>query len=339
MRILVTGATGFVGQRLCQELLAEQHHVVGYRRPRTTAASAADPSADPRIEWLTGELGDGAALALAMRGVDAVFHLAAALGYVRARRAEQWRVNVEGPVRWCRRRSRREVGRLVHTSSVVAIGPRADGLPADETTPYLGARFRLGYFDSKAQAELLVQQGVDAGLDAVIVNPSAIFGGGTSNNSSAVLGRVLRGGGRIAPPGGLCVVAVEDVVRGLRLALAKGRCGERYILGGDNLSYPELFRLLHSLCGQDVSVVTIPATLWRCLGMVAAGIDRIVPLRPPLTPDAMRALGGRLFYSSAKAQHELGYTFEPAPSVLARALALASHHHDGGHDDSQVGAG
>jgi dihydroflavonol-4-reductase len=317
MRVFVTGATGFVGRHLCRALVRAGHSVRALRRA-TSNISVLD---DCPVDWVIGDLLDEQSLAAALAGSDAVFHIAASLGYARQLAAEHARINVGGTRTVVRAALAAKVKRLVHTSSVVAIGPAPPGKVADESTPYAGSRLRLSYFDTKASAEAEVMAAHRQGLDAVIVNPAAVFGADTSNNSSLVLRKVAQGGGRVAPPGGLCVVAVEDVVRGHLLALERGRGGERYILGGDNLTYAELFALIHRVVGRQVRVHTVPGGLWQLACIAAEGIDHVMTLRPPLTPDALRALGARLAYSSAKAERELGYRHEPALAVIERVIA------------------
>ncbi|RYX78202.1 NAD-dependent epimerase/dehydratase family protein, partial [bacterium] len=169
MKVLVTGATGFLGGWLVKRLLAEGLEVRIIKR----ANSSLEELEGLKLDLVDGDVTDKESLIRAARGVDTVFHLAGVIGYSRSQRAAMERVNVEGTRNVIDACEANGVRKLVHLSSVVAIGAGFDKTPLTETSPYNVAHLKLGYFDTKHDAELLIQEAVRAGrVDAVMINPS-----------------------------------------------------------------------------------------------------------------------------------------------------------------------
>jgi dihydroflavonol-4-reductase len=259
MHILVTGSTGFVGGALCKALVAQGHQVRAFHRPSSSLKLLEGLD----VEHVTGDLTQSETIPPAMQGIEVVFHVAAQLG-AGSDPGRTYAITVEGTRTVLQAAKEAGVHRVVHTSSVAALGVPENG-PArrqskkdvkinaliDEahTWNYSPTRWRYGY--AKYLAELEVQKAVAGGLDCVIVNPSVIFGPGDvyrMSNSLMVAsahGRIPR----VAVPGGLNVVAIEDVVSGHLAALERGRRGERYILGGENLSHADLLKMVAEITG------------------------------------------------------------------------------------------
>src|SRR5262245_6690433 len=233
MQVLVTGGTGFLGANLAAALVARGDSVRVLRRPSSSLVALEGLP----IEHAIGDITEPDAVERAVEGCELVFHVAAIAAYWRDKPGRIYHVNVEGTRVVMEACLRAGVSRVVHTSSAAAVGIAQDGI-ADETTPFDRLSATFAYADSKRLAEAVVREAVARGLSAVIVNPAVVIGAADHylNSGSLV---VAYGAGRIpaVPPGGICVADVDAVTQGHLLAAARGRAGERYILGGENLSY------------------------------------------------------------------------------------------------------
>ncbi|HKE02350.1 MAG TPA: NAD-dependent epimerase/dehydratase family protein [Planctomycetota bacterium] len=316
MRVFVTGASGFVGRHLVRALVAGGHDVVGWRR----STSRTEPLDGTRIRWVTGDLGDATALASAMEGCEGVFHVAGLIDYDPKRDDDLVRTNVLGTRAVVAAALRAGVRRLVHTSSIAACAHTASGVVLDEAAPWNSAPLDVGYFTTKHLAELEVMSAAAHGLDAVIVNPGSIFGPESGGNSEDFLVSLARRRVPAAPHGGTTCVGVRDVVRGHLAALERGRRGERYVLGGENLSWSALFALAAEALGVRPPSWSIPRPLGR---FAAAALDGASALGIPtgaVTGPGLRALGVFLYFDSAKAARELGYAPAPMHEVLRETV-------------------
>jgi dihydroflavonol-4-reductase len=212
------------------------------------------------------------------------------------------------------------VRRFVHTSTVNTLGRPPRGTIGDEGTPFDWGLLRLGYMDSKRASEEAVLEAAGDGLDALAVLPGTMFGPGDINaNAGSYVLQAARGRLLLAPPGGTSVVHVDDVARGHLLALRRGARGARYILAGENLRYRELFALIASELGVRPPLATLPASALRAVGLAARWAER-AGVDLPAGEGALVAAGAELFYSSARAQRELGYEFRPAREAVRDAV-------------------
>jgi dihydroflavonol-4-reductase len=321
MRVLVTGATGFVGGRLTALLCRAGHAVraTGHPRDPTDALDGLP------CDYHGADLLDADALATLAEGMEAVFHVAALVTFQPRLYDLQRRVNVEGTANVLAACRRAGVRRLVYTSTVDTLGIPPPRTLGDEDTPFDWAPHRLGYMDSKRAAEDLVLAAAAAaaadGLHAVCVLPGTMFGPGDRFFSAGTYVReAARGRLVLAPPGGTTVAHVDDVAEGHRLALERGALGGRYILGGDHLSYATLFRVINEAVGRPGPLGVIPAWLLHAGGRVA---DHLRRLGLPLDASAGLAAAGcaPLYYSSARARRELGYRPRPAIEGIHEAVA------------------
>jgi dihydroflavonol-4-reductase len=287
VRVYVTGASGFIGGHVVRELRAAGHEVGD--------------------EWI--DLLDRERLARAISGCDAVFHLAALYSYD-APASEHERVNVEGTrvvVELCRELG---VGRLVHTSTCATCGPVA-GRPATEEDSPPDWELTVPYKRTKLEAERIVLDAARDGLDAVVVNPTTPVGDG--DRFPTPTGRMIEGvaSGRFRGylDTGVNVVDVRDVARGHLLALEHGRPGERYLLGGVDLTLRELFGAIADLAGRPRPRVRVPYAAAQALARARiASTEEVALARLPM------------YYSWAKAARELGYSPGPVEPALARAV-------------------
>ena len=324
MKVLVTGATGFVGSQLTAELVRRGHQVRVLRRASSRTLMLADL---PDLEHILGDILELDAVAQAVRGCDLVFHVAALSSYWRAQRDHVYRVNVDGTRVVMDACLRAGVPRVVHTSSVAAIGVRRDGLPADENTSFDAFSARWVYADSKHRAEQVVYRAIDRGLNAVIVNPAAVIGPGDHNliSSSMVLEFAKRPIPAV-PSGGVCLVDIDAVVQGHLAAAERGRTGERYILGGENLTNLEAAATICALTGQPPPRLIIPGWL---LGPAALAVDmfnRVTPRPPVVSGEQLRLVANNIYYDSSKAVRELGLPLLPFRGAAERAYRWYLEH-------------
>lgn len=316
--ILVTGATGFVGSALLPQLAGRGARLRCLLRP----------SSDPALlrgvpcEVVTAELDDEPALRDALRGVETVFHLAALVSFHAADRSAMQRSNVEATARLAALARAARVRRFLHMSTVAAVGWTREPAILEESVQFSTAGLDVPYATTKRAAEAAVLREVTRGLDAVVVNPSSMIGpGDRRKGEGSLLDAARRGRIPFLPPGGVALTDVQDVARGTLLAAEHGRCGERYILGGENLYGAELVRLLCTEAGTRPPRLALPAWAARAVGAAARAVERVRPLRPPLTAQILSLAPMFFWYSSAKAARELGYTHAPVTGAVRAALA------------------
>ncbi len=320
MTVLVTGATGFVGSAVVRTLLARGEAVrILARRPGDPGQVAGLP-----VEVMVGDLQDAASLVPAVAGCTALVHVAADYRLFAPDPAILYRTNVEGTRALLRAAGAAGVRRIVYTSTVAALGLHADGSPADETTPaalddMIGHYKRSKYLAEQAVRELIERDG----LPAVIVNPSAPIGPRDARPTPT--GRIVLAAARGQMPAyvdtGLNIVHVDDVAEGHVLALEHGRIGERYILGGQNCSLAEILAIIARLVGRPPPRLRLPAApLWPLAILVEAVARWRGTGEPLLTTDGLRMARKRMYFTSAKAERELGYRSRPAEAALRDAL-------------------
>lgn len=318
MKVLVTGATGFVGSNLATTLAARGDQVRVLRR----ATSRLDALDGVPVEYVVGNILHPDSLATVMQDIQLVFHVAAMAQYWRSSKETIYRVNVEGTRHVMQAALAAGVERVVHTSSVAALGYPPRGKLADETQTFPSNLCWWPYGHSKHLAELEVAKAVEAGLPAVMVNPTIVIGPRDINFVSGSLIRAsARGQLRVVPPGGSNIIHVDDVVAGHLAAAEHGRIGERYILGGENLSHWDAAVTIASVTGGPRPKLVLPH--WT-LSPLAHAMDAFnaISRRAPLMAGEQILLGGETFYvDSSKAVYELGLPQTPFRQAAADAYA------------------
>ncbi len=322
---VITGASGLLGGNLAAALRAERVQVRATRRPSTKVAHLAHLD----IEWVHAELDDRAGLTRAFTGADVVFHAAAAVEVTPTLTPTLRKANVDGTAAVLAAMRAAGAGRLVHVSSAVAVGLSTDGRPCDERAPWNFLDYGLadGYAISKHQAEDLVRA-ASADLDVVIVNPTYMLGPLDARPSSGQL--IVSVARRKVPawtPGLNDFVDVRDVARGTLAAWRKGVRGQRYILGGERMSYREIFERIARAAG--VAPPRWPAPRLAALALGAAGdlYQRLTGKEPLVNSMATRyAYTDRYQFTHARATRELGYRHGSIDVAIADAIAWFRDH-------------
>jgi dihydroflavonol-4-reductase len=302
VKVFVTGATGFVGSHLVRLLLQEGHQVRILRRQKSSLAALEGLD----VEHIVGELDDEAALTRQLSGIDWVFHVAAVADYWRNGKEAIYRANVDGTAALLRASEKAGVGRFIFTSSVAAIGHRAYGITADETT-YFNVDPNLSpYGHSKFLAEAEVLRAVKRGLDGVIVNPSVILGPGDINQiSGSLILEIARGNLPVmSQQGGTNFIDVRDVAAAHLAAAEKGRRGERYILGAVNMTHKAFTRLVCKVIGVRPPIIPAPGFAVPAAATLV-DLGRSLGLQIPAEGNQLRLSRMDIYVNTRKMNSEL----------------------------------
>jgi dihydroflavonol-4-reductase len=320
VRALVTGAAGFIGSHVAAALAAAGVEVRAFDRHHIATAPAG-------VEAVTGDLLDAGALAGALDGCDAVFHLAALYSYSRSDATAMQAINVDGTRVLLDAVARGGIRRrVVHTSSCGTCGPVA-GRAATERDAPPAWELSVAYKRTKLEGERLALRAAREGLDVVVVNPTTPVGPGDRRPTPTgkMVADVARGRARAHLAGGaLNVVAVEDVAVGHLRAHERGRAGERYLLGGENLSMRQVFAIVAQAAGRRPPRIGVPWRLAEAAARVAHSALGLVGREPSLLVlDEVRLAREPMLFDDSKARHELGYASRPAAEALAAATRAA----------------
>lgn len=323
VRTLVTGATGFIGSVLVRRLVSENRRVRVFRRSTSSLDLLGDVASE--VEHAVGDVTDPFAVREAVADVNRIYHLAAAVDF-RGKRARDplHAVNVEGTAHVVNAALEERVDRLVHASSVAALGPpQGDERYADESSRWQDGPTTTEYARSKHAAELEVYRGEAEGVEAVIVNPALVFGPeDPSNATMRIVERVREERLPGVPPGGTNVVDVLDVVDGFVAAMDHGRVGERYYLGSEPISWRDLVRTLARAFDATPPERTVPVWLLKAIGWISDGLSASLGIRTGLTRELARTAVTFHRYDNEKARRDLSVDFRPFEAT-ARRLANA----------------
>jgi len=318
MKAFVTGATGFIGSNVVRVLLKRDWTVRALVRPNSNRKNLEGLD----VDVVEGDLRDLDSIKRGLTGCDMVFHVAALYSFwVRPQRLI-YDVNVEGTRNVLQAALEKKVERVVVTSSVAALGLPKDGKPADETTPVVFDQIIGDYKKSKYLAEQVALEYAEQ-FPVVIVNPS--FPVGPGDIKPTPTGQTILDFLNRKMPAymdtGMNVVDVEDVALGHLLAAEKGRVGERYILGGENLTMKQMLDLLAEITGLPAPRVRLPYYPILALSYLNAGFCKLVPgCIPRMTPETIRMSRHLMFFDPGKAIDELGLPQAPAKEALSKAV-------------------
>jgi dihydroflavonol-4-reductase len=316
--ILVTGATGFVGSHVAR-LLVERGE-----RVRVLVRSSSDMRAlsGVTVEPVVGDLRDAGSLERAMQGVERVFHVAADYRLWTKHPEEIYESNVEGTRRLLSAAGQAGVSKFVYTSTVATVAVPRDGALPDES---VAARIdeMIGHYKrSKFQAEQVAVDAARAGAPVVIVNPTAPVGplDWKPTPTGKIILDFLNGKMPAYVDTGLNVAPVEDVALGHLLAADKGRAGERYILGGTNMTLKEILDALAPIAGRRAPRVKLPHAVALAAGYADEFMARIAGREPKIPVEGVKMSRHRMFVTTGKAERELGYVHTSIPAALERAV-------------------
>ena len=318
MRALLTGATGFVGSAVARALLREGWQVRALVRPNSNHRNLQGLE----IETVAGDLNDRSSLDHAIAGCEALFHVAADYRLGVSRPEELYRTNVEGTRNVLNASRSAGVVRVVYTSSVATIGIPADGSPGREETPVALADMIGHYKRSKFLAEQVARDAARAGASVVIVNPSTPIGPGDVKPTPTGQMVLDAAAGRMPAylDTGLNVVHVDDVAAGHLLAFHRGRDGERYILGGDDMTLREILVEIARIAGRSPPRIRLPNAAVLPLAYAAEAMAWLTGRTTRITVEAVRMARKRMFFSSDKAVRELGYRWRARTKAFEDAV-------------------
>lgn len=318
--VFVTGGTGFIGTKLVQALVAKGHKV----RCLSRSSSNKTGLDHPNITIVQGSLEDKASLLKGMEGCTQVYHLAAYAKNWAKDPKEFTRQNYDGMMNVFEAAREVKIKRVVFTSTIVTFGPSQPGVVRNELMPRITPKFYTEYEETKSRAEAKALKLAAEGFPVVIVNPSRVYGPGkmTEGNSvSLMIDLYDRGKVPVALNGGVNVgnyVLVDDLVQGHILAMEKGKVGQRYIIGGENISLQGLYRLVDEVSGKSHIQFPLPPGLALAFGTFERKKAEWFGIYPQITPGWVETFLQDWAYECGKAERELGYRFTPLKEGVRR---------------------
>ena len=311
---LVTGASGFLGWHVARALLERGHTVRALLRPGSRVS-------DLPLEPAVGDLRDAAALDRAAAGCGSVFHVAADYRLWAKDPREIYRSNVEGTRNLLAAAKNAGIERVVYTSTVGCIGIPPGGI-GDENTPISFEQMTGHYKRSKFQAEQVALEFARGGMDVVIVNPTAPIGDHDlkPTPTGKIVVDFLNGEMPAFIDTGLNVVDARDTAEGHLLACERGRRGERYILGSENLSLAQILEKLAAITGRQAPTMRLPYAVAYCAGVFSTAWAEVTGRTPRVPLEAVRMARKKMWVSHEKARRELGFQPQPAEAALRRAV-------------------
>lgn len=320
-RVLVTGGTGFLGAYTIRELVRRNYSVRAIRRSNTLPAFM-PASAWERVEWVTGDILDIIGLEEAMEGIDAVIHAAGKVSFAAKDRRELLSLNIDGTTNIVNAALERQVSRLIHVSSVAALGRTGAGEYVTEEKKWTNSKWNTPYAISKFHGEVEVWRGIGEGLSAAIVNPSTLLGYGDWTRGSSALFRNVYTEFPWYTEGINGFVDVEDAARAIVDLLETNISGERYILNGDNWTFRRLLETMADAFGKRrpsrEATPFLGGIAWR-----QAKLKSIFTGQPTvLTKESAKVAQSRTYFDNSKILQQLpGFQFTPLEETIRRACA------------------
>ena len=322
--VAVSGATGFIGSAVVRRLLQDGRSVRALVEPGAAETNLEDlpPS---KVDRVSVDVCDYVGMARALDGCSAFYHLAAVYKVWTPDPTQLYRVNLEGTTAALLAAKAARIPRVVYTSSIAAVGRRADGAPADESVEFNLYDDANPYILSKYLSERIALRFADSGLPVVVVNPAFPFGprDRAPTPTGRIIVSILKGDMPGLPAGGFCAVDVDDVAAGHVAAETKGRVGERYLLGNHNVTFREFVETVCRVAGKQVPKVVIPS--WLGLG-IAKGMevvsDLVTHTEPRATVKSAKFMFGPAYFDNTKARTELDLPCTPLTETIERAVTF-----------------
>lgn len=321
-RVAITGATGFIGWHVATSLRAAGAEVVALHRLGSNVTRLAGLG----VRTVVAPLTDTLALEAGCRGVEILIHAAAAVNFG-GDWAQAREVNVEGTRAVVQAARAAGVRRVVHLSSIVAVGATRWPEVLDETAAWTLGPFRAAYATTKQEAERVATTANGGELEVVVVNPGCVVGPDDYSGSEfgALCKRFWRGRVPFHFTGGNSFVDVRDVALGVLAAASRGRPGERYLLTGENRRWSSFFQELARASGRPVPRLTLPSWLAPPVARVVSWVEKRKDRAASLTPEQARLVGLYFYFTAEKARRELGFVTRPLRDSLADAYAFWQH--------------
>ncbi|MBF0439228.1 MAG: NAD-dependent epimerase/dehydratase family protein [Magnetococcales bacterium] len=316
MRHLVIGGNGFIGANLTRLLTGQGEMVRVYHRPASSLAYLQDAA----YQFVAGELDDAATLSQAIAASDVVYNLAGCLSTLKKDHAQRSAINVQAAARIARLCHRSGV-RLVHVSSIAAVGSPPAGVVADEEMVF--NRHHDPYALTKWQGEQAVLAEARQGLEVIVACPGNVVGGlGMKSVQKNNFLAIRAGKMKFYPPGGVCLTDIDDLVRGLYGCATKGRSGCRYILGGHNISFRDYFNEIALATGGVAPWMPLPGKLLPFMGWGVEMVFALLERDPPVNRDTGDVVSRKMYYSSQRAIDELDYTIGDWQEAVRKAARM-----------------
>lgn len=311
--ILVTGGTGFLGSTLIKLLIEQGHAVLATKRSSSAIPEMLKSSS--LIEWIDADVTDYFALADIFVNINQVYHCAAKVSYQKEDAYELFQVNVEGTahiVNLCLEHQ----ARLVHVSSIAALGSRKDNKPVNEADKWEYDPKMSNYAISKYKSELEVWRGINEGLDAVIVNPSVIMGLGSYKKGSGAIFELVNNGIKIFTGGSVGIVDVEDVTKIMFQLMNSDIKSERFILNSENISNKELLYRIAQLIDKKPPTLKANNLMLSAAWRMAKVLSLMTGKKPVITEESVQAAASLLAFSNEKITKAINYSFKPLNHTL-----------------------
>jgi len=314
--ILITGATGFVGSYLLRYLLLQGYRCIrAIRRPSSHLGLLGQAARE--VEWVEGDILDPVFVEDAMRGMKRVFHCAAVVSFDPRQAARMMAANGEGTANIVNAALHEGIGKLVHVSSIAALGRARNGLTLSEKDTWQRSRFNTNYAISKYQAEQEVWRGIAEGLSAAIVNPSVVLGSGKWEEGTARIFKTVLHGLHFYPPGTTGFVDVRDVSRFTARLMESKAEGQRYILNAENRPYQWLLESIARHLGvrppQYKANRMAKAVAWRLAWLQS----RLTGQAPILTRETARQSSFSFYYDNSKSLQAIPFSYYPIEKTIS----------------------
>jgi Nucleoside-diphosphate-sugar epimerases len=314
MNILVIGGTGFVGSNLVRYLAGIGHNVKVYHRSNSSLKNLDGIN----YSSVTGNICHEKKLCRAMEECSAVFNLAACGSSLKKDNAARQQINVDAAALIAKTARKTGNLRLVHVSSIAAVGTPERGEVVDETFQFNHHNNHYAY--TKYLGELEVLKEIEQGLDAVIACPGNVVGcNGMKENQLNNFRNISVGKMKVYPPGGVCLTDVDDLIKGLMLCVENGISGKRYILGGHNVSFKKYFTEIANATDGTAPVIRLPKTILPSIGFGVGFIFGLLGKETSIDKDTCVMISNDLFYSSELAIKELGYSISDFSVAISKA--------------------